>query len=67
MYFAVYTGTSKVKLYSINITNLGLYLSENNLSFSNIISEITNISTEYAITDVVTYYDEFDLSVSNTI
>ncbi len=67
MYFGVYTGSSNIKLYSINITNLGQYLQENNLRFSNILSEITNIINEYEIPNVVTYYGEYDLSISNII
>ena len=67
MYFGVYTGSSNIKLYSINITNLGQYLQENNLRFSNILNEITNIINEYEIPNVVTYYGEYDLSISNII
>ena len=67
MYFGVYTGSSNIKLYSININNLGQYLQENNLRFSNILSEITNIINEYEIPNVVTYYGEYDLSISNII
>ena len=67
MYFGVYTGSSIIKLYSINITNLGQYLQENNLRFSNILSEITNIINEYEIPNVVTYYGKYDLSINNII
>lgn len=67
MYFGVYTGNSKIKLYSINITNLGQYLQENRLRFSELISEIIDITNEYSITNVVSYYGEFDLSINNVI